>query len=353
MALRDHLRADEDVDLAGGEPPQQGRDRAAAADGVAIDAGDARAREERGDLVLDPLGAESDVLEILPGAVHARRRNPHRVVAVVAPRPPCRLVNRQRHAAVGTVERLAALAAEHARREAAAVEQHHRLLPPSEPLLDRRRERPADDHVGTGIRILLPHVDDRHGRHRAVEDALLERDQLVAAVLRVVEALERRRGGAEHGQRAARPRAHHRHVAAVVARALLLLVRPVVLLVHDDQAEALNGREDRRARADDDVDLRAADAMPLIVALAVGQAAVLDGHAIAEQRPERSGDGRRERDFRHEDDDAPAGSRHFARQPEIQLRLAAAGHAVEQGRRERSGLRQAREPVERRRAVQP
>ena len=63
VALRDHLRADEHVDLAGGEPPQQGGDRAAPADGVAIDAGDARLREQRRDLVLDPLGAEADVLE--------------------------------------------------------------------------------------------------------------------------------------------------------------------------------------------------------------------------------------------------------------------------------------------------
>ena len=56
-----------------------------------------------------------------------------------------------------------------------------------------------------------------------------------------------------------------------------------MLLVDDDQPEARERREHRRPRADDDVDVAAPDAMPLVVALAVGQAAVLDGDALAER----------------------------------------------------------------------
>ena len=56
-----------------------------------------------------------------------------------------------------------------------------------------------------------------------------------------------------------------------------------MLLVHDDEPDALERREHRRPRADDDVDVAAADAVPLVVALAVGQAAVLDGDALAER----------------------------------------------------------------------
>jgi hypothetical protein len=82
-------------------------------------------------------------------------------------------------------------------------------------------------------------------------------------------------------------RAHDRDVAPVIARALLLLVRAVVLLVHDDQAEVRRRREHRRPRADDDVDVAAADAVPLVVPLAVRQAAVLDGHALAERDAEQ------------------------------------------------------------------
>ncbi len=45
-------------------------------------------------------------------------------------------------------------------------------------------------------------------------------------------------------------------------------------------------RKHGRTRADDDVDVAAADAMPLIVALAVGEAAVLNGHPLAERAAE-------------------------------------------------------------------
>ncbi len=62
-----------------------------------------------------------------------------------------------------------------------------------------------------------------------------------------------------------------------------------MLFVDDDQAELVERREDRRPRADDDVDLAAPDALPLIVPLAVGQAAVLNGHAVAERLAEQRG----------------------------------------------------------------
>jgi len=77
-----------------------------------------------------------------------------------------------------------------------------------------------------------------------------------------------------------------RDVASVVAGTLLLFVRAVVLFVDDNQADALERGEHRRARADHDVDVGAADALPLIVALAVREAAVLDRHAVAERLTE-------------------------------------------------------------------
>ncbi len=72
MALGDHLRADEDVELASGEPRQQRGDRAAPADRVAVDARDARAGKSLADLRLDALGAEADELDELAGAIGAR-----------------------------------------------------------------------------------------------------------------------------------------------------------------------------------------------------------------------------------------------------------------------------------------
>ena len=69
VSLGDHLRADEHVELPRGEPREQRRDRAAPADGVAIDAADARRGEERAHLRLDPLGAEAELLEVRAGAL--------------------------------------------------------------------------------------------------------------------------------------------------------------------------------------------------------------------------------------------------------------------------------------------
>ena len=65
----------------------------------------------------------------------------------------------------------------------------------------------------------------------------------------------------------------------MIARGFFLLVRGVVLFVHDDEAGRGERREDRRTRADDDVDVAAADAMPLVVPFAVGEAAVLNRDA--------------------------------------------------------------------------
>ena len=307
MPLGDHLGADQDVDLAGREARQHRGDGAAPPDGVAVDAGDARLREQRRNFRLDPLGAEADLLEDTPGAVRAGRRQPDRVVAVVAAGALRRAVDGQRHAAVRALERLPALPAEHAGGEAAPVQQHHRLLAAARAA--RRSPRaaaPLTITSGPAAAYSLAHVDHRDAGHRPIEHALLERDQRVAAGLRVVEALERRRGRAEHRQRAGGARPHHRDVAAVVARALLLLVGAVVLLVHDDQPEAPDRREHRRPRADDHVDVAAADAVPLVVALAVRQPAVLDRDAVAEHGAEGAGHRRRQRDLRHQQQHAPA-----------------------------------------------
>ena len=46
-----------------------------------------------------------------------------------------------------------------------------------------------------------------------------------------------------------------------------------MLLVHDHQTQTPHRREHRGSGADNDVDVAAADAMPLVVPLAVGQAA--------------------------------------------------------------------------------
>src|SRR5207237_1748272 len=153
---------------------------------------------------------------------------------------------------------------------------------------------------------------------------------------------------AEDDERTGAPAADDRDVAPVVARNLLLLVRRVVLLVDDDEADALERRKDGRARADDDVDVAAADALPLIVALAVAEAAVLNGDAVAERRAEERGRRRRERDLRDQHQDAASGIADGSRETNVDLGLAAAGDAVQQRDAELAGLGQLAKPIERR-----
>ena len=68
-------------------------------------------------------------------------------------------------------------------------------------------------------------------------------------------------------------------------------------------------RKHGRARADDNRHLAPADAVPLVVPLAVGQAAVLHRHLIAERFAKRRRHGGRERNLRHEHQDRSAAAR--------------------------------------------
>src|SRR5437667_109114 len=146
VALRNHLRADQHVDLAIAKLRQERREGASAANRVAIEPRDARLRVHALHLRFDPLGAEAGLLEIRACAQRARRRHPRGVVAVVTARAPrvAVAVNHERHAAVRAIQRRGALTAEDGRREAAAVQEHERLLAPIEPLSNRVTERAAE-----------------------------------------------------------------------------------------------------------------------------------------------------------------------------------------------------------------
>ena len=105
-----------------------------------------------------------------------------------------------------------------------------------------------------------------------------------------------------------------------------------MLLVHHEQAQVGDRREDGRARSDDDARLAFADAPPLVVALAHGQLAVEHGDRRAEARHRRPHEQRREGDLRQEEDHAPAGGERGLGGPEIHLGLPAAGDAVQDER---------------------
>src|ERR1043166_4912552 len=95
----------------------------------------------------------------------------------------------------------------------------------------------------------------------------------------------------------------------MITWSFLLLVGVLVLLIHDDQAERIDGRKNGRASANDDSSAALADFVPFIMALAGGQIAMQNRN----ERLQRAGGEtgfealdrlRRERDFRHENDSA-------------------------------------------------
>ncbi len=65
----------------------------------------------------------------------------------------------------------------------------------------------------------------------------------IAALLGIGQGFQRRRGRGEDNHGAIKPRPEYRQIAGMVARALLLLIGAVMLLIDHDQAEPLIGQE--------------------------------------------------------------------------------------------------------------
>ena len=252
---------------------------------------------------------------------------------MMADQPAAEAMIDQPGVAVRAGEAEAAGAAQRQRRIAAAIEEQQRLLAAlerglhrlGEPRRDEAAARRAFARAGRSPRSAgRCWPPKRSGRCR----------RAIAAAPRVDLGLDRRRRRGQHDRDFGDARAHHRHVAGVIAHAVLLLVGGVVLLIDDDQAEIGVGQEQRRARADDDAHLAGRDRAPGARALARRQLA----NAIppgARRSARRSGRGTAR-------SSAISGIRISACRPrridlghrlEIDLGLARAGDAVEQRHR--------------------
>src|SRR5919106_4056553 len=133
---------------------------------------------------------------------------------------------------------------------------------------------------------LFAKVDDRYARHPAGADALGKREQAILSRSSIVPALEARSSASQHDDCALLARADDCHLAGVIARRLAILVAPLVLLVHDDRAEVLERREDRRSRADGDSLLASLEREPRVVPLAIAQRRMQHRHLITEHGAE-------------------------------------------------------------------
>ena len=236
MSLRHQLRADDDVDAAFGDFVQlaaHGLDRG---DEIARQHHGARIRKQRGRLFLQALDAGADRDQRFLGlAMRADVRPRHREAAMVTDQALAKSMIHQPGVADGAGKAMAAGAAQCQRRVAAAVEEQQRLFA----LLDRelnlfgerRRDEAAARRRGAA------QIDRLDMRHVLAAEARRQRDALIAPLARIDFGFDRRRRGRQHDRDFGDMRAHHRHVAGVIMRAVILLVGLVVLLIDDDQAQ--------------------------------------------------------------------------------------------------------------------
>ena len=118
---------------------------------------------------------------------------------------------------------------------------------------------------------------------------------------------------------------------------VVVLVGPLVLLVHDDQAEVGLRREYGAPGADDEPVLALPHLPPLVEPLAGRQSAVEDGHLAGEPGGEALDRLPGERDLGHEHDGAPPQRQAALDGVQVDLRLAAARDALQQERPRRDG----------------
>ena len=145
--------------------------------------------------------------------------------------------------------------------------------------------------------------------------------------------LDGRRRRAEDHRGTREPAELQRRVAGLEPGRPVALVGRVVLLVHHDQADVRQRREQGRPRPDDEVRLAGADPAPLVGALPVAQGGVHDGDPDREVRPQPVHDGRGQGDLGDEQERGPAGSQGGGDGLHVDRGLAAAGDPVEQDRR--------------------
>ena len=180
-----------------------------------------------------------------------------------------------------------------------------------------------------------PHIDDAEEWELAIVHPLKHAQELVFAGFRIMETFQGGRGASQKDGAFLKKAANHGQIARMVAGSVLLLVGVFVLFIDDDQAELFQGGKNGAARADDNARAAVVDLVPLVMPFAFGEMTVEHRHLLLHRRKPalEALDGlRSERDFRHQHDGALAAVEHALDALQIDLRLAAAGHAMEQQR---------------------
>ena len=179
---------------------------------------------------------------------------------------------------------------------------------------------------------------------RAAE-ALGQMQSCVPAAPRVDLAFDRGCRGREHDRNFRLAATYHRHVAGVVANAVLLLVGGIVLLIDHDQPEIGVGQEQRRARPDHHRNFAFRHRAPGAGAQTRRKLGMPFRRPHAEALGKAIKKLRRQRDLRHQDQHLAAAPHRLGHRLEIDLGLARTGDAIDQRHREAALLDRGTERV--------
>ena len=182
------------------------------------------------------------------------------------------LVKRQRSIAVAALERVLARRAEHEIAVPPPVQQQDRLLLAGQHLGQMLRQRHAQQIQMVLPEAALPHIDQPHLGHGQIHHPLGQPHQLEALPRpAVLQALQRRRRGAQNAVCSGQLGPLDRDIPPVVARGRILLVARLMLLIDDDQPQIGNRRKNRRPGPNHDIRLPRPSLLPLLVPLPGGQ----------------------------------------------------------------------------------
>ena len=236
---------------------------------------------------------------------------------------PCREICALTGASMQTVTRLCKLGLLEQQEREVLRSPKQELPPPAEPITLTDEQQTAFDGLSAQMEREKP---------GAAIIAGFQRVEGIDAGLREIHGLDRRRGGAEQDERARLGPAVKGDLPRVIARGVFGFIGVLLLLIEDEKPGLLQRRKDRRARADHDSGLAPGDAPPLVVAFADAQARVEHGDGLAEVRGHAAEQLRGQGDLRHQEHGGAALVQRFLDERDVDGGLAAAGHAVEQGR---------------------
>ena len=332
VPLGDHLRADQQIQLSPTEAVENPPILSGAMRYVAVQSADARGGEHLRQQVRQLLRPRPHVLQVLGPARTTEFRKGTPEAAVVAHQAPFSPMVGERNATVFALLTPPATATQHEPGVPPAVDQDHHLRVALQLSAELLPERLRNRFGRMRLPELFAHVENLDLGQRPALNPFVQLQQFIAALLSVPVGFQRRGGRTQQGDNSGPLGADNRQVTSVIARLLLLLVARVVLLIHDHQSQVSvgNRRHHGRTRADHQPGLAAPHPPPFRRPLPRPQGAVQHGHLPGKPRRQKPLKFGGQGDFRHQHQRPAAPLQHLGQGPQIDLRLAAARHPVQQ-----------------------